>query len=116
MVNNYTKLGLIPSPVRKAYGKDHLARLLAVCVFKQILPIASIKALLDVQEASYETSVAYDYFAVEFEHALHAVFSDSEPFDDTATKVTRESMLVRCATSAVASKIFLQGYLGYISQ
>ena len=47
MVNNYVKLGVLPAPVKKRYGRVHLARLLMICLLKPVLPIASIRALLE---------------------------------------------------------------------
>ncbi len=114
MVNNYVKIGLIPAPIKKAYTSEHIARLLAICIFKQLLPISNIHALLEVQASTYDLETAYNYFATEFEHALKAVFSDRPVLPDTAQRTTRETQLVRCATSAIASKIFLQAYLSYI--
>ncbi|MCR4707804.1 MAG: DUF1836 domain-containing protein [Clostridiales bacterium] len=47
MVNNYVKSGLVPRPVGKKYDRDHLARLLMVCVLKQALSMEGIGKLLD---------------------------------------------------------------------
>lgn len=116
MVNNYVKLGVIDAPIKKAYSRDHVAHLMAVCILKQVLPISSIKGLLRVQERTYDLRTAYDYFVVEFEHALAAVFLSKPVEKDTASRVTRETQLIRCATYAVASRIFLQGYLAYLEQ
>ena len=48
MVNNYVKSGLVPRPSGKKYDREHLARLLMVCVLKQALSMESIGRLLDV--------------------------------------------------------------------
>lgn len=45
MVNNYVKQGVLPSPVKKRYGRAHLAFLLIICVLKPALPISAIKAV-----------------------------------------------------------------------
>ena len=47
MINNYVKSGLVPRPVGKKYDRDHLARLIMVCVLKQALNLDSIGLLLD---------------------------------------------------------------------
>ena len=47
MINNYVKSGLVPRPVGKKYDRDHLARLLMVCVLKQALSMEGIGRLLD---------------------------------------------------------------------
>ena len=47
MVNSYVKNGLVKRPVGKKYDRDHLARLLMVCVLKQALSMEGIGKLLD---------------------------------------------------------------------
>ncbi len=47
MVNNYVKLGTLPKPEGKKYGKAHIARLFPLCVLKQILPLPVIAAAID---------------------------------------------------------------------
>ena len=47
MVNNYVKSGLVPRPVGKKYDREHLARLLMVCVLKQALSMEGIGRLLE---------------------------------------------------------------------
>lgn len=46
MVNNYVKLRLIPAPVRKKYGRKHIALLLMVCTFKQSVSMAAMSEML----------------------------------------------------------------------
>ena len=43
MINNYVKVGLVPAPVKKQYGREQIARLIAICIFKQVLPIAAVQ-------------------------------------------------------------------------
>ena len=47
MLNNYVKQKVIPSPDKKRYNKEHLARFLMICILKRVLSIAKIKQLLD---------------------------------------------------------------------
>lgn len=49
MINNYVKIGLVPAPVKKQYGREQIARLIAICIFKQVLPIAAVQALFNIQ-------------------------------------------------------------------
>lgn len=114
MINNYVKAGLIPAPIKKLYGKDHLALIIAICIFKQVLSISAIQHLFKIQRITYHRDVAYNYTVEEVKNALTASFSSS--FDiskDSALIVTRESLLVRSAAIAFASKIYLMDYLRY---
>lgn len=46
MVNNYVKSRLIPPPVRKKYGRKHIALLLMICTFKQSVSMAAMSNIL----------------------------------------------------------------------
>ena len=67
MVNNYVKLGAMPPPVKKRYGRLHLAYLIAICILKTSLPIDSARHL--AAEAIGEGGERYDRFCVWFEEA-----------------------------------------------
>ena len=69
MVNNYVKAGLIAAPVKKLYNREHVARLLVICIFKQVLSIQAIATLFKIQRVTYMVDVAFDYVAVELENA-----------------------------------------------
>ena len=67
MVNNYVKLGVLPAPVKKRYGREHLATLVMICLLKPILPIASIRMLLDAQLKEQSLASCYDAFCALYE-------------------------------------------------
>ena len=46
MINNYVKVGLVPAPVKKQYGREQIARLIAICIFKQVLPTMPRRPLI----------------------------------------------------------------------
>ena len=51
MVNNYVKAGLVPPPVKKLYGEDQLALLVAICIFKQVLSMSMTVGAFDRMES-----------------------------------------------------------------
>ena len=114
MVNNYVKAGVVPPPVKKRYGREHVAKLLAVCVMKQLLPIAAIQRLMRAQSITYPVDVSYCYLATEVNNALIAAFNPGEPSpEDTATTITRETMLVHSVAGAFAARAYLMSFLSY---
>lgn len=114
MVNNYVKQRLLAPPVKRLYNREQLARLLVICVFKQFLSIDAIRRLFTIQRMTYPVEVAYDYVAVEINHAVSDAFSPtSMAYGDSASRVTRETLLVRSAAAAFASKAFLMSYLSF---
>lgn len=87
MINNYVKLKIIPAPVKKRYGRVHLAYLLIVCMMKQTLNTGVIRRLLpqNPDEAlARETYAAFlgafqeikDYFRSEVRRAAMPIFSE----------------------------------------
>ena len=58
MVNNYVKLRLLPPPIRKKYGRRHIALLLMICTFKQSLSMAAMSFLLPQDD---ETLIREEY-------------------------------------------------------
>ncbi len=115
MVNNYVKQDLVPAPNKKLYGRDHIAHLLIICIFKQFLSIEAIRKLIGIQRMTYPIGVAYNYVAVEINNAVSDAFDASGArHEDTASLVTRETVLVRSAASAFAAKAFLMSYLTFL--
>ena len=69
MVNNYVKQGVVPPPVKKRYGREHLATLVMLCLLKPILPIASIRTLLDAELKEQSLETCYDAFCALYAQA-----------------------------------------------
>ena len=46
MINNYVKHGILNSPVNKKYNRAHLARLIVICILKQVYSINDIDSLI----------------------------------------------------------------------
>ena len=117
MVNNYVKMKLVSAPVKKQYGRDQLARLIVICVFKQFLNMASIAQLFHIQQVSYPLDVAYNFVALEVNDAVGSAFCEGAQGACTdmenASAVTRETLLVHAAAEAFASKAYLMSYLRY---
>ena len=61
MVNNYVKQKIVPAPVKKKYGRSHLACLLMLCICKQTLSMAVVRQMLpqgdeaDINRYTYRT-------------------------------------------------------------
>lgn len=105
MVNNYVKLKLIPAPVRKKYGRKHIALLLMVCTFKQSVSMAAMSLMLPPDD---ETLIheEYDRFIASFDrisrYVVQQAKASAEPiFDETSNSGFEVSDLV--AGSAIAA-------------
>ena len=68
MINNYAKNGLLPSPEKKKYSKEHLLLLIFIYYFKNILSINDIQTLL--------APITEKYFRTDNEFDLTKVYSE----------------------------------------
>lgn len=104
MVNNYVKLGALPPPQKKRYGRSHLARLLMICLLKPSLPIAAIRDLLDAA-ARQDEGAFFDGFCALFEEAGGAAAAACERSDaGTETAILRAALRAQ-AEQALALKL-----------
>lgn len=112
MINNYVKQKLIPPPVKKRYGREHLALLYCICMLKMVFSISEIQGLLSIQTRTYPFAEAYDYFCTELEKALQATFSTRDfSAPSSARRITPESELVRSSALSIANKLFTAKFL-----
>ena len=99
MVNNYVKLGVLPPPRHKRYTREHVARLLMLCLLKASLPIATIRALLDDALSAAPLDSFYDGFCTLFESAGAAVAAAH-----TAPGLPEDEAVFRAALRAQAEQ------------
>ena len=117
MINNYVKQGIVSPSKNKKYTTHHLMYLIVVCVFKKMLSIPEICALIRIQIQTYPIEVAYDYFCVELENALRNTFLQKEALMSVvATKETDQTSLLRSKVLAFANKLYIQKFIQYHEQ
>ncbi len=61
IINNYVKAGFVSRPERKKYARAHLASLTMACTLKRVLPIESVKRLIERGGAPLDAE-RYDQF------------------------------------------------------
>lgn len=127
MVNNYVKQRIIPTPRAKRYTREHLARLLVVCMMKRSFSMADIGKLMTAQVATHSASHAYDFFCTAVEESLRSLFC-GEMYAETishwslhkpegfafslsvesASTLTPERRLAISAATSAANKIYVE--------
>lgn len=70
MINNYVKLKLMPKPLKKKYGKNHLARVLVITILKQGFEIPAIKNGIELKTDTIEAKEAYNLFCEHLESTI----------------------------------------------
>lgn len=109
MLNNYVKQKVVPSPDKKRYNKEHLARFLMICVLKRVLSIAKIKALFDDLFEEHTAQEVYAIFSCELEYALKALANkDSMSQPDTDNKGV---LALKYAVRSFAYMVFSEAHM-----
>ncbi|MGN0995973.1 MAG: DUF1836 domain-containing protein [Candidatus Ventricola sp.] len=107
MISNYVKKGLIKSPVRKQYNREQIAQLIFIAVAKMVMSMDDLHLMLDIQQRTYPSQVAYDYFRQELGSTLDAVFGlRSEP-DAADANATDEKIMLRNMIITAAHRVYL---------
>ena len=114
MINNYVKLKIIPSPVKKKYSRLHLAHLLVVCTLKQTLDMATIQKILPTYLNEEETKNTYNAFVENqrkaFLYVIDNVKAVATPILDAEgdNRARMNDLLMQVAASANICKILTE--------
>ncbi len=115
MVNNYVKQRLIPAPVRKKYGRRHIALLLMICTFKQAVSMAAMSEMLppDDEELIHQE---YIRFTASYQrisrYVVQQAKASAEPiYDESSDTGTEVSDLVVGSAIAASFARLLAGKL-----
>ena len=92
MISNYVKKDLLKNPIKKQYGREHIARLLMIAVAKTVLSLEEIQQLLKDQP---EGEAHYTAFCTAFLGTLKAARETRGEtlWQDTLSAVSRRLVL-----------------------
>ena len=117
MINNYVKQGAIPAPQKKRYGRDHIAQLLIICIFKQIFPIPSIQAIMKNYLCRCTVSQMYNRFSETYEllgrqtvDGTRQRWQKLQEQGDSDDAMCND-LMVQTAMSASLNKIIIENFL-----
>ena len=116
MISNYVKKGLIANPVKKLYGRDHIAYLFFIAVAKSVLSLDALTGFIKLQQQTYTLPKAYDYFVEQLEQLLFFTFELTDTIEMVGEDNTDEKrLLFTCMVSAV-QKVYLEKCLEAIAK
>ena len=107
MISNYVKKGLIKSPVRKQYDREQIAYLIFIAVAKSVMTIDDLHLMIHIQQQTYPSQIAYDYFRDELRLMLEHVFGGTGEIDSLGENATDQKIMLRNLIIAVAHKVYL---------
>lgn len=113
MINNYVKNGVLHPPVKKKYNREHLAKLVVICIGKRMLSIADVKESINAMMRVFEVSEGYNIFCEELEYeVLSSAAPDKYPPRTVISADTRELATMRSLSSAVAKILLFDRIIG----
>lgn len=115
MISNYVKKGLIANPVKKQYGREHIAYLFFIAVAKSVLSLDALTGFIKLQQQTYTLPKAYDYFAEEFETLLRFTFELQDTIEMSGEDNTDEKRLLFTCIVAAVQKVYLEKCLEAIA-
>ncbi len=116
MISNYVKKGLVTSPVKKQYDRDQIAHLMFIALAKSVLSLDDLQDFIRLQERTYTTQKAYDYFCLEFENMLLCVFGLKEAPDEVGVESSDEKNILRNCIIAITHKIYLEKIIRAVAE
>ncbi len=106
MINNYVKHGIVKPPVNKKYNKTHLARLIVICILKQVYSINDINSLITLALETSGIEVSYNKFCMLVENCIDSTFKKKEfIYED---EMTAERYLLKYVVQSFANKLYVQ--------
>lgn len=108
MISNYVKMRLISSPVKKQYSRDQIAHLMFISLAKRVMSLENLSRIIRLQEQTYSTGKAYDYFCDELENYLAYVFGLKDAPDVVGSDNSDEKMILRNTIIAVSHSVYLE--------
>ena len=102
MVSNYVKHQLVTRPQKKLYRREQIAQLLFIVVAKNVLEQSNLYKAIQIQRESYQTRVAYNYFAEELGNVSRYVFGQQDQLERLGHEQTKQKQMLRNVIMAFA--------------
>lgn len=85
MINNYAKNDLLPPPVKKKYGRNHVLLLIFIYYYKNVLSIADIRSLL--------APLTERFFDAEGDMGLEKIYDEIFDLQDKEVERLKEDVI-----------------------
>ena len=108
MISNYVKRGLIASPVKKQYGREHIAYLFFIAMAKSVLSLDALTNFIKLQQNTYSLPTAYGYFCDTYENLLRFTFELQDTMELSGEDTTDEKRLLFTCIVASVQKVYLE--------
>lgn len=69
MINNYVKMEALPAPIKKRYSKEHISRLIIICLMKRQFALPTISSIINAESVNNDIVSFYNYVVEQYENA-----------------------------------------------
>ena len=107
MINNYVKHGILNPPTNKKYNKDNLARLIVICILKQVYSINDINSLITLALETSGIELSYNKFCLLVEKCIDATFNKTA-FVYPDEELTEERYLLKTVVETFVNKLYVE--------
>lgn len=115
MINNYVKLSIMPPPVKKKYGRQHLAYLIIICFLKQTLNMETIKKVIPTGITEAEVKEIYTSFAENqrkaFAYVVENVKSVAGPILSTDSHKRMTDLVIQVSITSNICKVLTESII-----
>ncbi|RPA57037.1 DUF1836 domain-containing protein [Aerococcus agrisoli] len=123
MVNNYVKLNLIPKPIKRHYNKRHIAYLIVITLFKEVISIQDIRRVLIFLANSQGNSNAYNQFCELLEktikHSGNVYLNKIDDYENNLnynSKDDYDRYIIFLACEMITNLLFAKKFIDLIEQ
>lgn len=106
MINNYVKMEVLPAPEKKRYNKEHLARLIVICLMKKQAPLNAINFVMNKQVSANGLEVFYNYFIGLYDSALQNAANKAKE-DNSLLSIALSLAVTASASHVIAENAVL---------
>ncbi len=106
MINNYVKHGVLKPPLNKKYNREHIARLIVICIIKKVYSINDIHSLIKLALETSGIEISYNKFCILIEKSTDAVFTKKEFIYDE--ELTEERYILKNVVQSVTNKLYIE--------
>lgn len=104
IINNYVRMKVMPPPVKKKYGRVHLACLMMICILKQNLSISCIQRILPKDCGEEAVRQLYQDFVQQYHAAAQSFLRHVQTSDDSLLPGQDGSLITSAAILSNLSK------------
>ena len=78
-----------------------------IATVKSVLSMEDIRLMVSIQQKTYSSEIAYNYFCTELENVLEYVFERKSELKNVSAASTDEKVMLRNTIITVAHKVYL---------